>query len=56
MLKKWELPGGLAVRTWCFHCCSPGVIPGLGTEIPHEAAAHPGQREKCCRRNSPWMK
>ena len=35
----WEFPGGLVARTWCFHCRGPGSIPGLGTEIPHEAVA-----------------
>ena len=29
-----ELPGGPAVRTWCFHCHGPGSIPGQGTKIP----------------------
>ena len=29
------VPGGLVVGIWCFHCCGPGSIPGLGTEIPH---------------------
>ena len=27
------------VRTWRFHGCGPGSIPGLGTEIPHQAPA-----------------
>ena len=27
------------VRTQHFHCCIPGLVPGLGTEIPHQAAA-----------------
>ena len=22
------------IRTWCFHCCGLGSIPGLETEIP----------------------
>ena len=35
----WELPGGLGIRIWCFHHCSPGSIPGLGTELPHQAMA-----------------
>ena len=34
----WEFPGGLVVRTWCFYHCGLGSIPGLGTEIPHQAA------------------
>ena len=32
------------VRTWCFHCCSPSSISGLGTKIPHHAAACGGQK------------
>lgn len=31
--QKWEFPGGLVVRTWRFHCCDPGSIPGRQTEI-----------------------
>ena len=33
---KWvgEFPGGPAVRTWHFHCCGLGSIPGQGTRIP----------------------
>ena len=50
---KFFFEGGLwwprsLVRTQCFHCCSPGLIPGLGTEIPHQAAAlgsPPGPKE-----------
>lgn len=30
-----ELPGGIVVRIWYCHCCSPGWIPGQETEIPH---------------------
>ena len=33
----WEFPVGLVVRTWCFHCCSLGSIPGLRTEDPYQA-------------------
>lgn len=30
----WEgVPWGLAVKTWSFHCCGLGSVPGLGTEI-----------------------
>ena len=25
------VPGGLVVRTQCFHCCSWGSVPYLGT-------------------------
>ena len=28
-----EFPGGLGVRIQHSHCCCPGLIPGLGTEI-----------------------
>ena len=37
--KIWhrEAPDGLVVRTRCFHCCSQGLITGLGTERPHQA-------------------
>ena len=27
------------VRTWRFHCCGPGSIPGQGTKIPANHAA-----------------
>lgn len=35
----WEFPGDRMVRTWCFHYCGLSSIPGLGTEIPHQAIA-----------------
>lgn len=38
-----EFPSGLVVRTWHFHHQGPGSIPGLGTEILHQATAHCGQ-------------
>ena len=41
-----ELPGGPAVKAPRFHCCTPGSVPGLGTEIPHQAAAGCGQRNQ----------
>ena len=41
-----EFPGGLVLRTWHFHCCSLGSIPGLGTEIPPQATAHCDQINK----------
>ena len=28
-----EFPGGPVVRTWHFHCCGLGSIPGQGTKI-----------------------
>ena len=33
------------VRTQCFKHCGPGLIPGLGTEIPHQATGHCGQKK-----------
>lgn len=33
------------VRMRCFHHYGPGLISGLGTEIPHEAAARCGQKK-----------
>ena len=29
----------LVDRIWRFHCCRLGSIPGLGTELPHQATA-----------------
>ena len=40
----WKFPGGLGIRIQRFHLGSPGSIPGLGTEIPHQAAARHGQK------------
>ena len=41
-----EFPGGLLVRTQCFHHCGPGPGAwGLGTEISHGAAAHHGKNK-----------
>ena len=37
-----ELPGGLVVRIWHFHHYGLGSIPGLGTEITHQAAVYHG--------------
>ena len=39
-----EFPGGPVVRTWCFHCCGLGSMPGQGTEIL-QATWH-GQKKK----------
>ena len=39
---SWEFPGGRVVRTWCFHHCGLGSVPGLGSEMPHPADAHGG--------------
>ena len=29
-----KFPGDAVIRTWNFHCRSPGLIPGQGTKIP----------------------
>lgn len=42
----WEFPGSLEVRIQCLHHCGLGSIPGLGTEILYQAAAHSGPKEK----------
>ena len=42
MIYTWEFPGAPVVRTWRFHCCGPGSIPGWGTNIPQ--AAQSGQK------------
>lgn len=41
----WEFPGDRMVRTWCFHYCGLSSIPGLGTEIPHQAIADNKKKE-----------
>ena len=41
-----EFPGDLVVRTWGFHHCGQGSIPGLRIEITHQAAAHSGKKKK----------
>ena len=28
-----EFAGGPVIRTWLFHCCGPGSVPGQGTKI-----------------------
>ena len=28
-----EFPDGTVVRTWRFHCCGPGSVPGWGMKI-----------------------
>ena len=40
--KPQEFPGGPVVRIWCFHCRSPGSIPGQGTKILHAAEPEVG--------------
>ena len=39
-----EFPGGPVVRTWCFHCQDPGLIPGQGTKI--QQASWCGEKTK----------
>ena len=41
---RWKFSGGLVVGNLYFHCCGLSLIPGLGTEIPHQAAAHCSQK------------
>ena len=41
-----EFPAGLVVRIWHLHHCNPGSFPGLGTEIPHQATACCGKKNK----------
>lgn len=40
--RRWgaEFAGGLVVMIQHFHCCNPGSILGLGSEIPHQAIAY----------------
>ena len=40
------------VRTWCFHCCGPGSIPGQGTKIP---ANHAAEKTKQPRKQTTTM-
>ena len=41
-----EFPGGLVVRTRCFHCCDLGSFPGLRTEILHQLIQVAAQKKK----------
>lgn len=34
------------VGIWHFHCWGPGLIPGLGTKIPYQAATGCGEKKK----------
>ena len=34
------------VRIQHLHCCGPGSIPGLGSEIPRQATVHCSQNKK----------
>ena len=40
-----EFPGDLVVRTWCIYHGDPNSIPGLRTEIPHQAPACSSQKQ-----------
>lgn len=44
----------LVVRTQRLHHCSPGSVPSLGTQIPHQATAGRGQKKKKKRKG--WWK
>ena len=51
--------GSLVVRTWCFRHCSLGSIPGLGTEVPHQAlhtVAKNKQTNKQTKTPDEWIK
>ena len=41
-----EFPGGLVVRTWHFQGCGQGSIPGVGTELQHQAATSCGKTKQ----------
>ena len=34
IMRYWEFPGDTVIRTWCFHCQGPVLIPGQETKIP----------------------
>ena len=40
-----KFPGCLVVRTPSLHHCGPGSAPGLGSKIPHQAAARHSQKK-----------
>ena len=39
----WEFPGSSVVKTWHFHCCVLGSIPGRGTDtkLPNSLGEKP---------------
>ena len=41
-----EFPSTVVVRTQSFHCCCLGSIPGLVTEIPHQASICHSKKKK----------
>ena len=45
LIKKAVIGSGLLVRIQCFHHCNQGSIPGLGTEIPHQAHCMPQSKK-----------
>ena len=50
-----QLPDSIKPRAYALHHCSLGLIPGLGTEIPHQASpchTHTKRKEK---EKSPWL-
>ena len=46
ILKQWEFPGSTVVRTWHFHCCGLGSIPGRGAKILQAAACRKKKKKK----------
>lgn len=48
MLRKFS--GGLVVVILCFYYSCPSSVPGLNTEIIHQAAAQCGQKNKIKKR------
>lgn len=47
--KFWEFPGDLLVSIQCFHQCSLGSIPVLGTVISHQATTQKKKKKMCVR-------
>ena len=45
LIQNGGFSGGLEVRTQCFHCRGQGSVPGMGTEIPHQATACHSQKQ-----------
>lgn len=44
--ERGEFPGGLVVGIQHLLCWGLGLIPGLGTKISHQGAAHQGQERE----------
>ena len=51
LLPYFKKLGSSLVRNRLFHCCGPGSISGLRTEIPRQAAACCGQKRKKGKKN-----